>query len=291
MSLRIVYGVSGTGKSSYIFNEISEKLKQDRNNNIYIITPEQFSFTAEEKLLTAVGKQAVVNAEVLTFNRMAYRVINSEGGRTKTNLTNSGKAMLVYNVLDSEKKKLNFIGKNEQNIDTVLTQITEFKKHNITPQVIEKNINNIDDTYLKLKMQDMYKIYDLYNKAIENNYIDENDLLTILADKIEKVKEFYNSEIYIDEFVGFTTQEYEIIRKLIHICKQVTITVCTDKIEQDKEPDIDIFYNNKVTLNKIYDIAKEENINIEEPVQLENKYRFKNKELVHLEKKYICSSI
>ena len=76
MSLRIVYGVSGTGKSSYIFNEISEKLKQDRNNNIYIITPEQFSFTAEEKLLTAVGKQAVVNAEVLTFNRMAYRVIN-----------------------------------------------------------------------------------------------------------------------------------------------------------------------------------------------------------------------
>lgn len=179
MSLRIVYGVSGTGKSSYIFNEISEKLKQDRNNNIYIITPEQFSFTAEEKLLTAVGKQAVVNAEVLTFNRMAYRVINSEGGRTKTNLTNSGKAMLVYNVLDSEKKKLNFIGKNEQNIDTVLTQITEFKKHNITPQVIEKNINNIDDTYLKLKMQDMYKIYDLYNKAIENNYIDENDLLTI----------------------------------------------------------------------------------------------------------------
>lgn len=284
MSLRIVYGVSGTGKSSYIFNEISEKLKQDRNNNIYIITPEQFSFTAEEKLLTAVGKQAVVNAEVLTFNRMAYRVINSEGGRTKTNLTNSGKAMLVYNVLDSEKKKLNFIGKNEQNIDTVLTQITEFKKHNITPQVIEKNINNIDDTYLKLKMQDMYKIYDLYNKAIENNYIDENDLLTILAHKIEKTKEFYNSEIYIDEFVGFTTQEYEIIRKLMHICKQVTITVCTDKIEQDKEADIDIFYNNKVTLNKIYDIAKEENINIEEPVQLENKYRFKNKELVHLEK-------
>ena len=152
MSLRIVYGVSGTGKSSYIFNEISEKLKQDRNNNIYIITPEQFSFTAEEKLLTAVGKQAVVNAEVLTFNRMAYRVINSEGGRTKTNLTNSGKAMLVYNVLDSEKKKLNFIGKNEQNIDTVLTQITEFKKHNITPQVIEKNIYNIDDAYFKLKM-------------------------------------------------------------------------------------------------------------------------------------------
>ena len=92
--------------------------------------------------------------------------------------------MLIYNVLDEEKKKLNFIGKNDQNIDTVLTQITEFKKHNITPEIMEQNITNINDTYLKMKLEDMYKIYNLYNKTIQNNYIDENDLLTILAEKI-----------------------------------------------------------------------------------------------------------
>lgn len=283
MSLRIVYGVSGTGKSSYIFNEIAEKVKEDRNSNIYIITPEQFSFTAEEKLLSAVGRKAVVNAEVLTFNRMAYRVINSEGGRTKTNLSSSGKAMLVYNALDIQKKKLNFIGKNDQNIDTVLTQITEFKKHNITPEIMKQNIENTNDTYLKMKLEDMYKIYDLYNQTIANNYIDENDLLTILADKINSTKEFTNSEIYIDEFVGFTTQEYEIIRKLLQICNRVTITACTDNIIQDKEADVDIFCNNKITLDKLYEIAKQENIKIEKPVKLESRYRFKNDELIHLE--------
>ncbi len=283
MSLRIVYGVSGTGKSSYIFKEISEKVRENRDSNIYIITPEQFSFTAEEKLLSAVGNKAVVNAEVLTFNRMAYRVINSEGGRTKTNLSSSGKAMILYNVLDKQKKKLNFIGKNDQNIDTVLTQITEFKKHNITPEIMRDNISSIDDTYLKMKLEDMYKIYDLYNQAIIDNYIDENDLLTILADKLEKTKEFKDAEIYIDEFVGFTTQEYEIIRKLLHICKSITITACTDNISQDKQPDLDIFCNNKITLKKLYDIAKQENIPIENQVKLENRYRFKNKELVHLE--------
>lgn len=283
MSLRIVYGVSGTGKSSYIFNEIAESVKEDRNSNIYIITPEQFSFTAEEKLLSVVGRKAVVNAEVLTFNRMAYRVINSEGGRTKTNLSSSGKAMLVYNALDIQKKKLNFIGKNDQNIDTILTQITEFKKHNITPEIMKQNIENTNDTYLKMKLEDMYKIYDLYNQTIANNYIDENDLLTILADKIDSTKEFANSEIYIDEFVGFTTQEYEIIRKLLQICNRVTITACTDNIIQDKEADVDIFCNNKVTLDKLYEIAKQENINIEKPIKLESRYRFKNDELIHLE--------
>ena len=34
MGLRIVYGVSGTGKSSYIFSEISRKIKEDKNKKI-----------------------------------------------------------------------------------------------------------------------------------------------------------------------------------------------------------------------------------------------------------------
>ena len=49
MKLRIIYGKAGCGKSSYLFNYIKEKI--DNPHKIYIITPEQFSFTAERKLL------------------------------------------------------------------------------------------------------------------------------------------------------------------------------------------------------------------------------------------------
>lgn len=75
MSLKIIYGRSGSGKSTYIFNEIANKIKNSISRKIYIITPEQFSFTAEKKLLDAVSTSAVISAEVLTFNRMAYRVM------------------------------------------------------------------------------------------------------------------------------------------------------------------------------------------------------------------------
>lgn len=75
MSLKIIYGKSGSGKSTYIFNEIAEKIENKTKRKIYIITPEQFSFTAEKKLLDAVTSSAVISAEVLTFNRMAYRVM------------------------------------------------------------------------------------------------------------------------------------------------------------------------------------------------------------------------
>ena len=61
MPLRIIYGKSGTGKSNFIYNDIIEKIKQNEKNKIYIITPEQFSFTAEKKLME--NKKSVINAE------------------------------------------------------------------------------------------------------------------------------------------------------------------------------------------------------------------------------------
>ena len=93
MSFRIVYGRAGTGKSEYCYRELVQKIKEE--NKILIITPEQFSFTAEKKLMDAIDTQAVLNAEVVTLSRMAYRVINEIGGKTETNLSKCGKAMLI----------------------------------------------------------------------------------------------------------------------------------------------------------------------------------------------------
>ena len=83
MSLRLIYGKSGSGKSSYCFSEISKLIEEGKANKIYIITPEQFSFTAERKLMDEmekIGYGAVISAEVLTLSRMAYRVMQEVGG-------------------------------------------------------------------------------------------------------------------------------------------------------------------------------------------------------------------
>lgn len=50
MGIRIIYGKIGTGKTTRCFSEV-KKLIEDKKEKIYIITPEQFSFTAEKKLL------------------------------------------------------------------------------------------------------------------------------------------------------------------------------------------------------------------------------------------------
>lgn len=282
MSVRLIYGKSGSGKSEFIFNEIKNLISCGKK--IYIITPEQFSFTAEKKLLETLGNKAVLNAEVLTFNRMSYRVASEVGGTAKTSISNPGKAMLIYNILCGKKSKLKFLGKSDENIELIIDQITEFKKHGVMIDDLTKMKDETNDNYLKLKIQDILQVYSDFENKIENRYIDENDNLTNLANQISEVSDFNNTLIYIDEFVGFTKQEYEIIKQLAYVANQVSISICSDSINDSISPESDVFYSNKITISKIFDMVRDYELELDEPVYLDKSYRFKNKELQHLEK-------
>ena len=280
MGLRIIYGKPGSGKSQFCFSEIAKLI--DKKGSIFIITPEQFSFTAERKLMEAVNKNAVINAEVITLTRMAYRVLNDIGGEIKQSLSKCGKAMLVYSILNKYKKELEFLGKSDENIDLVIRTITEFKKHGITINNLKDEMEKTQDAYLKTKLSDMILLYENFENKIVDNYIDDTDLLTILAKHLDEVEFIKNSIIYIDEFAGFTHQEYEIIKGLIKHAKQVNITICVDNLNPAINPDTDIYYSNKITLYKLIDLVNENNFKLEEPVFLKDQYRFKTKELKHL---------
>ena len=289
MGLRIIYGKPGSGKSSFCFSEIEKLLQKGKEKKIYIITPEQFSFTAETKLMEASKGKAVINAEVITLSRMAYRVINEVGGVENNHLSKFGKAMLIFSILNKEKSKLKFLGKSDENIDLCQTAMTEFKKHGVTVEKLKEEIEKGKDMYLKSKLQDMTLVYESFENQIKNKYIDETDLLTILSQNIKDISWIKDSIIYIDEFSGFTYQEYEVLKELIKYAKRVSLTICIDKLDYAKNPDSDIYYSNKVTLGKIINLIDENGLKLEEPVFLSEQYRFKTEELKFLNEE-ICKT-
>ena len=283
MSLRLICGRAGTGKSEFCFNEISEKI--NNNNKIYIITPEQYSYTAEKKLLNSIKTEAVFNAEVLTFNRMAYRVSNEVGDVTKKHLSKSGKAMMIYDIILQAKNNLKFLGKTSQNVELIDTQLTELKKHKITLEDLKNSLDIIEDRYLQEKLKDMINIYELYEQSLEENtYIDEEATLDILASQLEETNLFQDAIFYIDEFIGFTKQEYYIIEKLLKVASNITITINTPNLDMRINENKDVFYFNKQTADKLLYIAKNNKIECEKTIFLEENYRLKNPELLHLEK-------
>lgn len=276
MKFKLIYGRSGTGKSEYLYNDIK---KRKGNEKIFVIVPEQSNLSAEKKLFDITGKSSLINIEVLTLSRMAYRVANEVGGN-KTHLSKIGKDMLIYDLITKEKSNLNFLGKSDKNIDIVNRMFTELKKHNISVSDI-KNVE-IDDKYTKLKLKDISILYEKYEERLKNNYIDENDALSILVENLEKTDMFNNSIIYIDEFLGFTPQEYKVFEKLIIKCSEIFATACIDNLDKETIKENDIFYFNKKYARKLLEIAEKYGAEIEK-IQLKNSYRFKNNELKHLE--------
>ena len=293
MGLRIIYGKAGAGKSQYIYDEINKKINEikksqkegsffspsQKGSSQYIITPEQFSFTAEQKLME--NRKSIIGTEVITFNRLAYRVMNEVGGVIHTNLTKCGKAMLIFSILQAEKNNLTFLNKSDENIEICMRIISELKKHGVTISDLKNVQEKIENKYLKNKLKDIILIYEKFENKIQDNYIDETDLLTILAENIDKVDLLKNADVYIDEFAGFTEQEFETIKKIIKIANSVTITFCADNLDFNTDPNTDIFYPNKVTYNKIISLLdKDEKV---ETINLNNLYRFKNEELKYIE--------
>lgn len=281
MGLRFIYGTAGTGKSEFCFNEIKNNIKN--KEKIYIITPEQFSYSAEKKLLEEINTNASVNAEVISFNRVANRVFTEVGGANEVLISKSSKAMLIYSILEKEKKNLKFLNSSDDNIDIILKEITEFKKHNITTLNIEEENEKIENPELNQKLNEINLIYKIYEENIKNKFIDEEDILTKLAEKIPESKMFDNSIVYIDEFAGFTKQEYNIVEKILEKAKQVNITICADNLEENTNKESDIFYFNKQFAKLLTDCGQNVDKKQEKSILLKNKYRFKNIELKHLE--------
>lgn len=301
MTLRFIFGGSGSGKSYRCIEEITNKKKKGEMNPLILLIPEQLSFKSEKMLLERLGCLGVNNVYSFSFKRLAHTIFNEVGGITHKNLSNTGKAIIVDKILQESKDELKVFSlsaKQSGFVDNIISMINEFKTYNVTVENINEMKNVIDESsLLSDKIFDTSLIYEKYNSALGKDTFDPADTLDFLNEKILKSKFLSGAEIWIDEFYGFTPQQYNIIEKLFKICKRVNITLPytgSNVLKKEEEFDItDAFYPVFYTENKILKIAAENNISYEKPIILkgnpknENNYRFMNSdELSYIEKNY-----
>lgn len=290
MSLRFIYGRAGSGKSNFCMESIKERVDKEEIGPFFYLIPEQFSFQAEKNILQKIGEKSNLNVRVLSFKRMAYRVMNEVGGITRKHMDSAGKCMLISHVLDEVVDDLTVFKRAATQkgfINTISDTISEFKRYSITPELLSIAAENIEnETNLKSKLLDLNKIYGKFEKVLHENYIDADDDLNLLHEKLDESKMFNNAEIWMDEFSSFTPQQYKIIEKLMKKAKRVNITLTSD-YEDGVKYGTDIFQFTRNTENKLIDIARNNNIVLDKPIVLKSKpfYRFKDsKTLSFLEK-------
>ena len=105
MALRIVSGRSGTGKSAFIHQEIVEQLKTDPlGHPIFIIVPDQMSYSTEYELTNKHSLQGLIRAQVMTFKRLAWLVLQETGGIARKEVNGYGYRMLIRKLLRNKSE-------------------------------------------------------------------------------------------------------------------------------------------------------------------------------------------
>ena len=294
MGIRFIFGRAGTGKSRFCLEQIKKKIENyDSQNKLVLIVPEQYTFDTEKKFLDVVTEKGLLRGEVLSFKRMAHRVSEECGGRTELRISDSGRNMLIYKLLKDKGEELQYFNRmaKKQGFSSIVSKvITEFKKYNISGEILSSKEDEINDEELKKKMSDLKLIFNSFNDILHKRFIDSDDELTFLAKRLKDCNIYDDAEIWIDEFTTFTPQQLEVIKVLAKKAKVVNITLCSDSLSGGSDIDYtDIFDAIKNTENSILRIMKEGNISYLEPIDLNKgqSYRFLNSEdLQHLERHF-----
>lgn len=293
MSLRFIFGRAGSGKSYYCLNEIKNKVESGAVHKLIMLVPEQFSFQSERNLLRTVGAGGIIKAEVLSFKRLCHRVFDQVGGVTHKRINEAGKCMIIYKIMEEINDNMKIFGrasKQQGFVDIISDTIKEFKRYNITPEMLRDSINSVEDLELKYKLLDLSIIYENFEESLHKDYIDTEDEMRLLASKLDECDLYDGAEIWIDEFSTFTPQQYIVIEKLLKKCSRVNITLCSDNLSKSGNVEnTDVFAVTKNTENKIINIAAENNIAYDEHIDLNSNccHRFTDsKEIQHLEKHF-----
>lgn len=273
--LELVFGRSGYGKTEYVFSTIN-KLVQDGNRNILLITPEQFSLAIERKLLTDLKEDGIYAVNNSSFTRLADDVKRKYGSVNLPVLTKGAKLVLMVRAIENTKDKLTLFNKNIDSLSFVKSMIKindEMKSCNLSSSEISKLSAGITNEILFRKMNDISVIMSNYENLIKDRYVDSADELTRLYDVLRDKNYFANKTVLIDGFNGFVAQEYKLLELIIKEAERVVITLCTDSYENGDDYDLFAYVNNSARIIK--KIADKANIPTKF-IQLKTNHRANN---------------
>ncbi|WP_027408998.1 helicase-exonuclease AddAB subunit AddB [Anoxybacteroides tepidamans] len=297
MSLRFIIGRSGTGKTAKCLDEIREKLKGEPfGSPIIYIVPEQMTFQSEYSLIRTPGLEGMIRAQVFSFTRLAWRVLQETGGMSRYHLNQTGVRMLLRKIVDKHKGELVLFGSAaEKNgfIEQLEEMLIECKRYCVTPEQLQQTEAQLRhrasaaEKVLADKLKDLQLIYKEFEYELIQQYVDSEDYLRLLAEKIPHSTYIKDAEIYLDGFHHFTPQEYMVIEQLLCFAKRVTVALTVDEPYNEHVPhDLHLFRMTGKTYHDLRNMALLNNVPLEGVEMLQENVRHRHQAFRHLEAYY-----
>lgn len=243
--------------------QIKKELERDETHSVYFIVPEQFSAESERLLTKALNKKGLINIGVYSISSLTNLVLRKTGSRTPRVIDECGRSMIVNLIMENLKSDLkcfhHMSGKVSFN-ESLSGLIQEFRRANITANDLEEKRESQDESsYLSRKLEDLSKIYTEYEKYMEEDYVDREQLPLFASLVIREEHLFENSSFYFFGYDGFDMTDYALIESLAAVNAKLNFVFITDTVNPHPT---DAYSGVEETVRIIREMAKDASITV-----------------------------
>ncbi|TDQ42068.1 helicase-exonuclease AddAB subunit AddB [Aureibacillus halotolerans] len=295
MSLRLVLGRSGTGKSTMLYQEIQQRLSNNPRERLLFIVPDQMTHQTELALISSPEQTGILGAEVVSFSRLALRVLQETEGGALSFISKTGIHMLLRKYVEEYKEELTLYASSVSKpgfIEEMHDFIQELKRYEWDADSFQQIEGRFDQSLsdewqgqhvLEQKLHDVALIYKGVENALQNHFTDAEDLLQLLIEQIPHASSLQGLHIYVDGFHEYTPLELSVLNALMHSAARVTVTFTLDRFPEKLPEETALFRKTHTAAFQMLERAKLEGISVEPYVICSNPVRFAAEGLRQLE--------
>lgn len=272
MSLRFIMGPSGSGKSHYLYEYVRTESEKCPQKEFVFVVPDQYTMQAKRDYVRQNPRRGMLNVDVLSFNRLAYRIFDEVGQESRLLLDDTGKNFVLKKIAGQRKEDLRVLKGNISKIgyiEEVKSSISEFMQYHIGSGELLSLAQNMGEAQtLTYKLQDLALIYADFEKFLQEKYMTGEELLDRLSGVLGESARIRKTVFIFDGFTGFTPLQRRVVARCMELCEQVLVSVIGEKESRLHvyEHPYQLYALSKQTVTDLLRIAGEKHIEVLPPV-------------------------
>lgn len=263
--LSLILGTAGSGKTGRIMAGLKDHALA--GGKALFLVPEQFSSTAESLVYRELGDADSAFVEVVSFRTLSERILDACGGGMLPVMTDAGRAVFVRRALDALAGRLHTFARQRRDAafcGLCADTITELKTAGARPDDLRTIARETDDP----KLAELADIFDAYEAGIAGAAMDPADRIHLAATRAGEGF-FAGKTCFIDNFDGFTSPEYALLRPMLATAEGVVAALCCDGLDE-VDGGLGLFSPVRKTAQRLLEITRQADGVVKAPVVLSN---------------------
>jgi len=280
LSLRIIAGPAGSGKTTCVTAEIVDELLRRRKEGsffagppVLLIVPDQATYLMERKILEDPRVRGFFDLHILSFRRLCMKVLEECGGVSLPFITQVGRSMAIQSVLWEHKDKLTVFAPMVDLPgfrETLGRTLQELSMYEVTPKDLAPAGGGTSRLpYLEQKVHDLQIVFEAYKRFLAGRFFDPEDYLEMAAVRIPESSFVRGAAVWVDGFSGFTPKEYKVLGAIMGSAERMSVALCLDRQELSRPvSESSLFHPTRQVYEKLVAMARDQGIPVEPMVYL-----------------------